>query len=65
MPDQLACSLDLCGALGQAEPYSLVVEDGRAKALAVLGISHGHIQRAARHAYALGGDADATALQTT
>ena len=65
MPDQLACRLDLCCALGQAETHRLVVEDRCAKALALLGVADGAVQRAARHAHALRGDADAPAFEST
>jgi hypothetical protein len=44
--------------------HRLVVKDGGAKALAVFGVGHGHLQRAARHAHALRSNADAPALQS-
>ena len=40
----------------------LVVEDGWPK-LSLLGVGHGDIERAARHAHALRGNADAPAFQ--
>ncbi len=63
MPDQLACGFELRGAFGQTETHRLVVEDGGAKAFALLGIVDGDIERAAGHAQALRGDADAPAFQ--
>ena len=65
MPDQLARGFEPGGAISQPETHRLVVEDGGAKALALLGIGNRHLQRAARHAHALRGNADAPTLQAT
>ena len=51
------------GHLGQPKTHRLVVEDGLAKALALLGVGDGAVQRAARHAHTLGGDTNAPAFE--
>src|SRR3989344_1423858 len=63
VPDELARGFDLRGAVGQAKAHGLVVEDGGAKALALLRIRQRRIKRAARHAHALRGNADAPAFE--
>ena len=63
VPGELARGFDLGRALGQAKTDGLVLEDRLAEALALLGVLNRHLQRAARHADALRGDADAPALQ--
>ncbi len=59
VPDQLAGCFDLRGAIGQPETHGLVVEDGLAKASRALCVLQRAFERRARHAHALGGDADA------
>ena len=63
MPHQLARGFQLRGAFGQAKAYGLVVDDGRAKTLALLGILNGHFQGTARHANALCGNANAATFE--
>src|SRR5260370_19378965 len=63
MPDQLARGLDLRGAVGQAKAHGLVVEDGLAEALALLGVLQRAIEGRTRHAHALRGNADAPSFQ--
>ena len=63
VPGELACGFELCGAVGQAKTHRLVAEQGLTKAFALLGVVDGELERAARHADALRGNADAPALE--
>jgi hypothetical protein len=61
MQHQLARRFQPGGQIGEAMAHGLVLDDRLAKALALLGIADGDLQRRLRHADALRGDADAPA----
>ena len=63
VPHQLTRGFQLRGAFGQAKAHGLVVDDGRAKTLALLGVVNGHFQGAARHANALRSNANAATFE--
>ena len=65
MPDQLAGGFNLGCALSQPKAHRLVIEDRLPEAHSVFGIRQRHLERAARHAQALRGNANASAFQTT
>ena len=63
MPDQLPRRLDLRRHVGEAEVHRLVLDDGLAEGLALLRIAHRRLERRARHADRLRGDADAPGFE--
>src|SRR5450756_579189 len=63
MPGQLPGCFQLSRTVGQSEANRLMIEDRRAKTLAVFGIGQRHLKRAARHADTLRGNADAPTFQ--
>ena len=60
--NKLPRRLDLGGHVGQFELHRLMLKDGLAEALALVGVGKCCGERGARHANALRGDANATAL---
>src|SRR5215467_5166890 len=63
MQRELARGLEADRHIGKAEGDCLVLEDRLAEGFALMGIAHRNLERRPRHAYALGGDANATAFQ--
>src|SRR5262249_35690769 len=63
MQRELARGLEADCHIGKTEGDGLVLEDPLAEGRALMGIAHRNLERRARHAYALGGDANTTAFQ--
>ncbi len=63
MPHQLPRRFQLGGQVGQAKAHRLVLDNRLAKAFPLAGVAQRAIQRRARHAQRLGGNADAPGFQ--